>query len=121
VPVTVFLHPGFQRYTAYVHDLSLDGVGLYLTGPALCRGVRLLVQLPGRLGGTAHTALAEVVRRVPQRGGHHLVGCKFLCRLRPGELHERFHVDGEPSPPLGCRGRSAALLGDTLSACTPSG
>jgi hypothetical protein len=93
VPVTVYVYPGFPPYAAYVKDLSAGGVGLYLSGPAFVRGARLLVRLPGRLPGTAHTALAEVVHRTPLDGGRALVGCKFLCRLIPGHVHEQFRLD----------------------------
>jgi hypothetical protein len=94
VPITVFVQPGFQPCAAYVHDLSPAGIGLYLSDPAVVRGARLLVRLPGRRPGTAHTALAEVVHRTPSDGDPALVGCKFLSRLMPGELHEQFRLDG---------------------------
>jgi hypothetical protein len=93
VPVTVFVLPGFQPCAACVHDLSACGVGLCFSDPALVPGARLLVQLPGRLPRTAYTALAEVVHRTPPDGDPALVGCKFLCRLLPGQLHQQFRLD----------------------------
>jgi hypothetical protein len=94
VPVTVYVYPGFLPYAAYIKDLSAAGIGLYLSGPAFVRGARLLIRLPGRLPGTAHTALAEVVHRTSTEGGSTLVGCKFLCRLIAGQLHGQFRLDG---------------------------
>ena len=95
VSVAVFVLPGLQPHAARVKDLSWGGVGLYFSGPALAPGARVLVRFPGPGRGTTHTALAEVVHSGVPEGDFHLVGCRFLSRLAPGQLHESLRPDGE--------------------------
>jgi hypothetical protein len=94
VSVTVFVLPGLQPHGGRLKDLSWGGVGLHLSGPAPAPGARVLVRFPGPGPGTTHTALAEVVHSGRQEGDFHLVGCKFLSRLAPGQLHESLRPGG---------------------------
>jgi hypothetical protein len=92
VMVTVFVLPGLQPHAGRVKDVSWGGVGLHLGGPA--PGARVLVRFPGPGPGTTHTALAEVVHSGLREGGFFLVGCKFLSRVAPGQMHESLRPDG---------------------------
>jgi hypothetical protein len=73
------------------------GVGLSLSGPVGAPGTRLLVQLPGRGRDTAQSALAEVAHSAERGDDSWLVGCKFLARVNPGQLHEAFRL-GDTQP-----------------------
>jgi hypothetical protein len=93
--VTVFLLSERRGYPAYVKDLSAGGVGLHLFGSPPAPGDHLLVRFPGPGGSTTHTALAEVVHSGRQEDDYHLVGCKFLSRPDPSQLHESLRAGDE--------------------------
>jgi hypothetical protein len=97
--VTAIIHEGQQP--AEVRDISTDGIGL-LTGHPFEAGTILGVHLANAFGTYSRFIMVQVMHRLEQADGRHLLGGEFVGRL--GEEELRMLLSGQsrlraPAPP----------------------
>ena len=79
------VRPSFANIRAYVRDISLGGIGLFLDRP-LEPGAVVALQMSDNAELAAPMFRARVAQVTPLPGDGWIIGCEFFDRLRENEL-----------------------------------